>query len=44
MSSPDTTRTATGRYNENAIKIWDAKAEELTTVKHEETVFDMNLR
>jgi len=37
--SPDTTKIATGGYNENALKIWDAKTGNLlSTIKHDEYV------
>jgi WD40 repeat protein len=40
--SPDTTKIVTGGFNENAIKIWDAKTGELlSTVKHEHSVWSL---
>jgi len=38
--SPDTTKIATGGYNENALKIWDAKTGNLlSTIKHDFIVY-----
>jgi WD40 repeat protein len=42
--SPDTTKIATGGYNENGIKIWDARTSDLLfTVKHEHSVWTLEL-
>jgi len=40
--SPDNTKIGTGGYNENALKIWDAKTcELLITIKHDSMVWSL---
>jgi len=40
--SPDTTKIATGGYEEHAVKIWDAKTRNLlSTIKHNYAVFSL---
>jgi len=40
--SPDTTKIATGGYNEDALKIWDAKTGNLlSTIKHDSMVWSL---
>ncbi|KAG2341470.1 WD40 repeat-like protein [Suillus weaverae] len=40
--SPDKTKVATGGFNENVIKIWDANIGELlSTIKHDRTVLSL---
>jgi len=40
--SPDTTKIATGGYNENALKIWDAKTGNLlSTIKLDDPVYSL---
>jgi len=42
MYSPDTTKIATGGYNETASKIWDAKTGNLLSkIKHDSAVFSL---
>jgi WD40 repeat protein len=40
--SPDTTKIATGGYNEHALKVWDAKTGNLlSTIKHDAPVWSL---